>query len=170
MALGNIGRKNRQFVVPKLHITAMMDMFTIILIFLLFSFSDNPETFQMDKDMNLPESTAKMDYKDSIKLVLSQTSLKLDGEVIAEIQDGKVIGLDPTELKKSILYERLKAYQNQISDVNLDEDSKKESKKHILFLCDKQISFKTINNIVKIAGMAGYPNFQFAVLKKATGS
>lgn len=170
MALGNIGRKNRQFVVPKLHITAMMDMFTIILIFLLFSFSDNPETFQMDKDMNLPESTAKMDYKDSIKLVLSQTSLKLDGEVIAEIQDGKVIGLDPTELKKSILYERLKAYQNQIADVNLDEDSKKESKKHILFLCDKQISFKTINNIVKIAGMAGYPNFQFAVLKKATGS
>ncbi len=170
MALGNIGRKNRQFVVPKLHITAMMDMFTIILIFLLFSFSDNPETFQMDKDMNLPESTAKMDYKDSIKLVLSQTSLKLDGEVIAEIQDGKVIGLDPTELKKSILYERLKSYQEQIADVNLDEDSKKESKKHILFLCDKQISFKTINNIVKIAGMAGYPNFQFAVLKKATGS
>ncbi len=170
MALGSIGRRNRQFVVPKLHITAMMDMFTIILIFLLFSFSDNPETFQMDKDMHLPESTAKMDYKDSIKLVLSQTSLKLDGEVIAEIQDGKIIGLNPTELKKSILYERLKSYRDQIADVNLDEDSEKESKKHILFLCDKQISFKTINNIVKIAGMAGYPNFQFAVLKKVTGS
>ncbi len=168
MALGSIGRRNRQFVVPKLHITAMMDMFTIILIFLLFSFSDNPETFQMDKDMNLPESTAKMDYKDSIKLVLSQTSLKLDGEVIAEIQDGKVIGLNPAELKKSSLYERLKAYRDQVVALNPNEDS--ESEKHILFLCDKRISFKTINNIVKTAGMAGYPNFQFAVLKKVTDS
>ena len=162
MSLRKNRRNSGQFVVPRLPITAMMDMFTIILIFLLFSFSDNPETIELDKDMTLPESTASMDYKEDIKLVLSTTSLKLEGEVIAEIKDGKIIGLNPAELKTSNLYQRLKSYRDQTIEMQAEEDTK--TKGHILFLCDKSVPFKTINNVVKTAGMAGFPNFQFAVL------
>ena len=39
MALGNMRSRDKKFVPPKLMITSMMDMFTIILIFLLFQFS-----------------------------------------------------------------------------------------------------------------------------------
>ena len=49
MALGKRRKGAGQFVPPKLQITSMMDMFTIILIFLLFSFSDKPETITLDK-------------------------------------------------------------------------------------------------------------------------
>jgi biopolymer transport protein ExbD len=41
-----------------------------------------------------------------------------------------------------------------------------EKKKPLLFLCDKQHTFRSINHVIKTAGMAGFPNFQFAVLKK----
>lgn len=46
--------KKKQFVPPTLQITAMMDMFTIILIFLLFSFSNNPESLTWIRKLPFP--------------------------------------------------------------------------------------------------------------------
>ena len=74
MAFGKLNKNAGSFVPPKLQITSMMDMFTIILIFLLFSFSDKPEVTGLDKNMQLPASTAKMDHKAS--LTTSQTGAK----------------------------------------------------------------------------------------------
>ncbi len=36
----------------------------------------------------------------------------------------------------------------------------------ILLLCDRRLPFKTINHITKTAALAGFPNFQLAVLKR----
>lgn len=153
-----LGRSNKKpFNPPKLQLTSMMDMFTIILIFLLFSFSNNPEQMSLDGQMKLPESTSKLDYKDSIRLVLTKDELKLDGKVVATIKGDEVIGLDK-------LYDALKNYRD-VAD-SLKQDVKiGERKEHILFLCDKDHSFKVVNTIVKTAGKAGYPNFQFGVVE-----
>ncbi len=162
MALGKRRKRSKQLITPKLQITAMMDMFTIILIFLLFSFSNKPETMTLDKDLDLPKSIAKMDYRETIKLVLSQKSLKLEDKVVAKLKNGKIIGLNRKNLEKSILYKKLRSYweeQDRVKAVGATE-------RQILFLCDKRLPFKTINNIVKTAALAGFPNFQFAVLEK----
>ena len=71
MAFGTMRKNTKEFEAPKLQITSMMDMFTIILIFLLFSFSTKPDTIQLAQEIKLPESVAKQDYKENIKLVLS---------------------------------------------------------------------------------------------------
>ena len=162
MALGKREKHSRQFSAPKLQITAMMDMFTIVLIFLLFSFSDKPETMNLDKELSLPQSTAKMDYNETIKMVLSNENLKLNDTVVAQLEKGKITGLKPDRLKDSDLFRKLSFYREQM-DRNR-EDGKKGN--HILFFCDKHIPFKTINSVMKTAGMAGFPDFQFAVLKK----
>lgn len=172
MALGRRKNRKQPFIPPKLQITSMMDMFTIILIFLLFSFSDKPETIKLDKDLELPVSSARLDYNDHIKLVLSQNSLYLGEERIAGIQDGKIEGLDSASLKESALYKQLAALheagknRKQEPDERDVEGQKEEQQESILFLCDRRLSFKTVNSIIKTAGMAGYPNFQFGVLKK----
>ena len=162
MALGKKTKKTRQFVTPKLQITAMMDMFTIVLIFLIFSFSDKPETIDIDRELALPKSIAKMDYSDTIKLSLSQQKLQIEGKLIARLENGKIIGLDPKKLHKSKLYKELRSYREGLNTI----DPEANTNRHILFLCDKRIPFKTINNVVKTAGLAGFPKFQFAVLKK----
>ncbi len=170
MALGKSKRLRDQSSVPKLQITSMMDMFTIILIFLLMSFSDNPDTLDIDKDITLPESNARQNYKETIKLTLSGSALTLEGTTIAKIKNGKIIGLDPNDLKKSYLYKQLILQRVNLGKEKVTHETSdtqaKEEKKQILFLCDKNLSFKTINNVVKTAGMAGFPNFQFAVLGK----
>ena len=162
MALGNIRSRNKKLVPPKLMITSMMDMFTIILIFLLFQFSEKPETIHMLEDIELPQSTAKMDHTETIKLVLTQKGLHINDDLIARVKKGRVIGLDPQNLKASVLYQLLeKQYAKAFK-----KSDEKQPNEHILLLCDKRHSFKTINDIVKTAALAGYPNLQFAVLKE----
>jgi len=162
MALGWMRRDRQEFSPPKLNITSMMDMFTIILIFLLFSFSNEVVTMKIDEDIALPHSSAKLDFEDNIRIVVSKDSIWLGDEVIGQIKDDAVVGLDPAHVKDSVLYKRLKGYR-------LDKDDmRKNSPKanHILFLCDKRLSFRTINSVIKTAGMAGFPNFQFGVLRQ----
>jgi len=157
-----IKRAARSFNPPKLNITSMMDMFTIILIFLLFSFSSKPEVTGLEKNMELPQSTAKTDPQETVKLILSRSTLKMDEEIIAEIKSGIIVGLDPKNLKSSELYVEL-ARRSASETVSGAEPAEPA---HILLLCDRRLPFKTINQITKTAALAGYPNFQFAVLKK----
>ncbi len=161
MALGERKRKKAKFTPPKLMLTSMMDMFTIILIFLLFSFSSDPESMKTMKDLELPVSSTQVDYADSIKIVLSSEDLKLNGDTLASLEKEKIIGVDPENLKDSSLFRKLKKlYDEQAAS---EESDKKE--RHVLFMCDKHHSFKTINTVIKTAGLAGFPNFQFAVLE-----
>ncbi len=163
MALGQIGKRSRKnAVTPKLQITAMMDMFTIIMIFLLVSFSEKPETMQLDKSLELPKSAARMNYTDNIKLVMTQSSLQIEDELVASLQGEDIVGLNPEKLAESHLYRRLKQYRKEADRA----EGLEEAKTHLLFLCDRRHSFKTINNVIKTAAMAGYPNLQFAVLER----
>lgn len=161
MALGRRRREKPAFVPPKLQITSMMDMFTIILIFLLFSFSDQPDPLTLDGQIQLPESTARRDYTDGATLVLSKTVVKLDDEVIAQVRNGKIVGMDSADLKASDLYHKLSMRKAEEKNLSAPGD-----RAPILFLCDKGHAFDTINIIMKTAGLAGYPDIQFGVLKK----
>ncbi|MCU0576052.1 MAG: biopolymer transporter ExbD [Desulfobacterota bacterium] len=162
MALGRRKRRSREFIPPKLQMTSMMDMFTILLIFLLVSFSKDVVTMKIDGKIQLPKSNAQADYQDNVRLVVSENNLWLGSDVVAEVRNGKVIGLDPENLQGSVLYQRLKECKKKV-DRSKDEETDKNL---VLFLCDKRLSFKTINSIIKTAGMAGFPNFQFGVLKQ----
>ena len=161
MALGNVRSRRKRAPEPKLQITAMMDMFTIIMIFLLVSFSSRPDTFALDGNIELPRSTAKLDYTKNIQLVLSQEALQLDGERLGRVEGEAIGGLDPANLRASVLYQRLRQSREEAD--RLGDEA--EGKPQVLFFCDKALPFDTINQVIKTAGMAGYPNLQFAVLQ-----
>lgn len=162
MALRRKRRPRQKFVPPKLMLTSMMDMFTIILIFLLFSFSEDPETLKLSKDLELPRSSTEAGYNKAIKIILSKKDLRIDDEIMAEVHNKQIVGLSSDDLKSSALYQRLKTRR----DGFVAEEGETRQTPHVLFMCDKSHSFKTINQVIKTAGMAGYPNFQFAVLEE----
>lgn len=166
MALGQLSRQRKKTLVPKLQITAMMDMFTIIMIFLLVSFSSKPERMTLEDGMELPHSSAKMGYAKDVRLVLSTTTLTLQGEVLGELADARINGVDPEDLTSSVLYRKLRACREEADALATTGEAPEKDPSHLLFLCDKRVPFETINQVIKTAGMAGYPNLQFAVLEK----
>lgn len=170
--MGFVQLHKPEFVPPKLQITAMMDMFTIIVFFLLFSYSEKPNEIDLDKDIHLPESVAQIDHRNAVKLILTQSYLKVDDQAIARISDNRIMEFDPENPEKSDLYLKLKAHraqkmaeQAQALAAGEVVDPEQDSELHLLFFCDRELPFKTINQVVKTAAMAGYPNFQLAVLE-----
>jgi biopolymer transport protein ExbD len=163
VALGKSKKRSRAFRPPALMLTSMMDMFTIILIFLLCSFSETPETLKLDHNLQLPKSSSESTYSKAIKVILSKKELRLNDEVLATVSGDTIRGLsDVKDPKTSLFFQRLHSAYQSIPEKGIGRDHPK----HLLLLCDKAHSFKTINSVIKTAGMAGYPNFQFAVLQE----
>jgi biopolymer transport protein ExbD len=160
MALGQRRFQRTSFVIPKLQITSMMDMFTIILIFLLFSFSDKPEKLNIDKGMILPKSTSQIDCNKNITVSLSAKSLKVGNQHIADVNQGVISGFDRQHPEESELYKHLLTIRHNL------EPKREQDNSAIVIFCDQRLPYKTIHQVVKTSGMAGFPNFQFAVLKK----
>ncbi len=169
MALGNSMAMRPKAEEPSINITSMMDMFTIIVFFLLFSYSAKPDEISLGKDVELAESNITFDYTNSVKLFLSNSSIKIEEDVVANIFNGKVVGLNAEKPEQSMLFQKLKQHkEKQISDAKIVATQTGETEKtefHVLFFCDRNLSFKTMNSIIKVAAAAGYPNFQLAVLE-----
>ena len=88
----------------------------------------------------------------------------MNDEIMAEVKNHQIVGLTADDLTTSTLYQRLKA--KRAEQTASPPDAENREAPHILFLCDQAHSFKTLNTVIKTAGMAGYPNFQFAVLEE----
>jgi len=176
MSLGNTLRNRDEFVPPKLQITAMMDMFTIIVFFLLFSYAERPDEVELTSDINLPVSNTQRDYDNTIKVFLSVGELKIDDEVVASIVEEKISGYDPEHPRNNNIYrvlekirnDRLKLQKEMVveeigEELAVNVVAKSAQKSQVLFFCDKSVPFRVINTVMKTIGMAGYPNMQFAV-------
>lgn len=156
MALGQTLKGRKSFTPPALQITSMMDMFTIIVFFLLFSYSDKPDEFDLGQGLELPASTVEIDYKNSVALFISKDEVRINDTVIATLSNNQVNNLKPNSLETSALFSKL----DMLKKTEFNEDEKSP---HVLVFCDQKIPFKTLNLIIKTAGLAGFTNFQLAV-------
>lgn len=161
MSLGLVLKQQKKFTPPALQITSMMDMFTIIVFFLLFSYSEVPDEFDLGKGLELPTSNVQINYKNSVSLFISTKDVRVDDTVISSITNKVVDQLDPGALEQSILFK-------QLSDIKAEKAtaamiSGETEVPHVLVFCDQKIPFKTLNLIIKTAGLAGFTNFQLAV-------
>ena len=73
----------RHKMVATLNLTALMDIFTILLIFLLVN-NNNAAKLPDDQDIQLPESTAQELPNDVLIIQVSPSSVVIDGRKIAD--------------------------------------------------------------------------------------
>src|SRR5579871_2691556 len=82
-------RKNRNSTFP-LQITSMIDMFTIILVFLLKSYASSSVDIAVNKDVRLPASTASVAPIEALKLIVSTHGIYVDDKEVAHIDGGEI--------------------------------------------------------------------------------
>jgi len=80
-------KKNQTF---GLNITSMTDMFTILLVFLLQTYSTNDVQIDPVEGVRLPASTTDRNPVEGVKISLSATELKFDKNKIAGVQNDAI--------------------------------------------------------------------------------
>lgn len=145
-----------------LNITSLMDVMTILLIFLLFSFSSQDQNLRLAKDLNLPRSTSEKPFKWAINITLTQDQLLVEDMSVCRYKEGRFVDVREDPDKIVLLYNQLTDLKSLEKYREVDRDA---SEPVVIFQADKKHKFDTIYKVMKTAAMAGYPNFRFAVLK-----
>lgn len=74
----------RKIIVGALMLTSMVDMFSILVVFLLQSFSASPEVMNLAKDITLPSSNSAAKAKDAPVLSISPEGVFLDQKFVGD--------------------------------------------------------------------------------------
>lgn len=152
----------------KIQITSMVDMFIILLVFLLKSYSTSPVNITPNKMLRLPQSTSMTDPIETMKLIVSKEGIYVGSKKVVSLNNGVLAenAVDPhdhmflrplyNELDKRAAQVRNLASVN--STVNFDG--------HVLMQIDKDIPYSVIQKVLYSSMLAGYYNVKFAVVSK----
>ena len=148
----------------KLEITSLMDIMTIILVFLLKSYSTEDIQIAPSEDLRLPVSSAAQAPELAINAVISQSAILIDGVEVVAV-DGGAVG---DEYKRgtliSPLFDILKEKADEAKAIAESRQTIKFSGR-ILLQCDRNIPFSLVREVMYTAGQAQFAEFKFVVYK-----
>ncbi len=170
-------RKGKRDVTALLSLTAMVDMFTVLVIFLLQNYNATGEIIYIPKEVVLPKATSVRELKPSHVVTISNKEILLDKVVVATFDD--VVAAEDWNIPKlkdqlqdaliKSKAEQESKLQNKIRDVvestrgQADEDLNAWSK--VTIQADKGVDFLTIKKVLFTATEAGAGEINFAVTK-----
>ena len=145
----------------KPQLTSLIDVMTILLIYLLKSFSSEGEIVTVSKDLMLPESSAKKIPHLTVVLTVNNNFILAEGKEIVRLT--RV--LSSNELIIPELNQWLKK-RRTITQNNDQYTNEKKFQGDITIQADKRIRFKLLKKIMYTCGQQEYNNFSLAVLKR----
>lgn len=152
----------------KIQITSMVDMFVILLVFLLKSYSTSPVNIDMSKELKLPTSTATTDPVEVVKMVVSQNGIFIDEKKIVEFAEGKLDkkDIDPSDPNFiAALFKELDDQAKKTKDIaKLNETVSFDGR--ILVQADRQLPYAMLQKVMYTSMLAGYADVKLAVAAK----
>jgi biopolymer transport protein ExbD len=151
-----MGRNKRK--ITGLNLTSLMDVFTILVFFLLFHASGG-DVMEAPKQIKLPDSVVETKPRETIVIMVSPEVVLVQGEAVIstpELLDNKI------EMVSEIT-ERLKQLERNI--IGISTKTAVESKE-VTILADKTIPFRALKKIMSTCTGSGYGRISLAVLQK----
>src|SRR3954462_6820622 len=80
---------SKRVIITSLSLTSMVDMFTILVVFLLQNYSATGEIIYIPKDVKLPKPSQVKELKPAHIVTLTNQDIVLDKETVAKLSDVK---------------------------------------------------------------------------------
>jgi len=145
--------------ISALNLTSLMDVFTILVFFLLFH-SSGGEAVEAPKQIKLPDSVVETKPRETVVIMVSPEVVLVQGEAVLDTAELLASG---TETADEIT-ERLKQLERNI--IGISTKTVAESKE-VTILADKTIPFKALKKIMSTCTGSGYGRISLAVIQKA---
>ena len=143
---------------PALNLVSLMDIFTILVFFLLVN-SSNTQQLPSAKDLTLPSSIATKAPKETVVIVITRDDILVQGRrvaTIAELQSSEEETIPA--LNKELEYQASLGF---ISPVN------EKAGRAVTIMGDENIPYALVRKILKTCQQANYRKIAFAANQKA---
>ncbi len=171
-------KKNKRSVTAVLSLTAMVDMFTVLVIFLLQNYNSTGQILEMPKEVTLPKAERVIDLKPAVVITVSHKEVLIDKTHVAtfaEVQAAADWVIPNLRDQVRTLLEKAKAeqdakLQNKIKSVvdetvGNDKDDLNAWRK-VTLQVDKGMDYLTLKKIMYSIYEAGGGPINFAVAKE----
>ncbi len=158
------GAGGRKSSYAELNLTSMVDMLTILVVFLLQTFSASGELLTVSKNITLPEAVNYKDLEQAPIIAVSRDSVTLNGDPKADSQE--LSRENTVDWKIPQLHDDLVVLKNNFK---LLHPNPEDWKGLVIVQADKNIDFKVIKKVMYTCAVAGYNNVNFAVQSRGKG-
>ena len=143
-----------------LNLVSLMDIFTILVFFLLVNSSD-VEVLPNAKEIQLPESIAEVKAKETVVILISEEHIIVQGTPVARVADVMSRkGNDIPELRQAL--------QSQNDRVLRREAQDDIAGREVTIMGDKDIPYRLLKKVMATCTEADYGQISLAVLQKSS--
>jgi len=137
-------------------LTPLIDMFVLLVVFLIMNFSASGELVSISKDISLPKArTTKMLERAPI-IQISAATIAVEGVKVGEYEEV----LKDEDLRVPDLTDKL-AEMRKVDEMM---HPGVPFKGQIIINADKDVDFRVVRKVMMASAEAGYANFNYAVL------
>lgn len=154
----------------RVNINSLMDILTIMLVFLLKSYATDPINITPGPDLDIPRSTSMLQPAATVTVTVAKSSIVVDNEPVTVVKDGKVeasqkrggedayfiIPLNKTLVEAVEKKRRLEAINPTVKFDGV-----------CTIVMDKEIPYRLLTEVMYTAGQAEFSNFKFATVSSA---
>ena len=152
-----MGRNKKK--VKGLNLTSLMDVFTILVFFLLFH-SSGGEAVEAPKQIKLPDSVVETKPRETVVIMVSPEVVLVQGKAV-------ISTIELLEAKDEAIVEiteGLKLLERNIIGISTKTAV---GSKEVTILADKSIPFSALKKIMSTCTGSGYGRISLAVIQKA---
>lgn len=143
-----------------LNLVSLMDIFTILVFFLLVN-SSEVETLPKSENLQLPESIAEQKAKETVVILIGEVDILVQGRVVAKVADVlKQTGNDIPALR-----EALKSQNDRVLRRAAQDDI---AGREVTIMGDKETPYKVLKRVMATCTGADYGQISLAVLQKSS--
>lgn len=149
-------RRKRNELDHGLIITSMVDMFTLVLLFLLVFYDPS---YGGDASMELPHASIEHAVEKGPSVRVTPEAVTVEGKSVLRLANG-LVGADVARSGPAVVpvVEALTALKSTNAPPSVDAEPV------LLVECDRRVAWSVLRAVLDSASQAGYPRYRFVVL------
>ncbi len=163
--------------VATLSLTAMVDMFTVLTIFLLQNYNTTGQVIEIPKEMEMPQASRTKELKPAAIVMVTEDTIMIDGKRIAntiQVKEQRSWMINNLYTNMALLFQEeekiaRQELRSQLRNVIRSTEKQKafdiQNYRRVTLQADKRIDFLTIKKIMYTLTEAGAAEINFAVIQ-----
>jgi biopolymer transport protein ExbD len=157
-----------------LNIYPLMDVMTILLVFMVMQFAQDAAAVVESPDLQIPYSTSRTELQQSVPVQISRTDITVEGRPVLTLRNGLV---DPSQKQgggTGFLITPLHSVMNQHRDrlraIERGSNGRRPFTGAVQIIADKRTPYRTLSEVMYTVGQAEFANIHFVVLQNSASN
>jgi biopolymer transport protein ExbD len=154
-------KHGKKGVYTSLNLTPMIDMFVMLVIFLIMQFSASGEILYINKDVVLPKARTVAELQRAPVITITKEQIRFEDRIVQKVEDLKADDV----FKSEELGKRLQEYKKSYETNNIQSLFKGE----VILQGDSGVPFQIVKKVLNSCAASGFFTINYAVIADASG-